>query len=179
MKIIDKIVVCVCLIISNSCNENHECKTYYPNKTVKEIYFENSSHQYNGLYKSFYLNGKIKLMGVSLKNTTIGTWYSYYSNGRINTQILYDNHGHVLSANGWNKKGVLTLKDGTGVGEMYYDNEQIMTKSNYKNNKLHGKTETWHENGKRNTITCYQNGEACGTWYIWDQNGTLIRTENH
>ena len=84
------------MIITTSCNENKLCISYYPNKSIKEIYFENGKHEYNGLYKSFYMNGKIRNIGVSRNNTTIGIWHSYYSNGRINSRITYDDDGKVI-----------------------------------------------------------------------------------
>ena len=45
-----------------------------------------------------------------------------------------------------------------GVIETHYDNGQLMSRANYKDNKRGGLVETWHENGQQWTRANYKDG---------------------
>lgn len=45
-----------------------------------------------------------------------------------------------------------------GIYETYYDNGQIKTRKNYKDNKLDGLSEEWYDNGQMRESKNFKNG---------------------
>jgi antitoxin component YwqK of YwqJK toxin-antitoxin module len=63
------------------------------------------------------------------------------------------------------------LRDGVWIE--YYDEGNILRKSNYKNGLKDGEEVTYHKNGKINSIATYYTGFLHGKWTKWHQNGDL------
>lgn len=69
---------------------------------------------------------------------------------------------------------VWTVKNGQYDGEsMIFENGKIISKDNYKNGELNGKSVSYHSNGKLSKKCNYKNGELDGEWLEYYENGNL------
>ena len=127
-----------------------------------------------GACKEFYDNGQVKNVVEWKKGKWDGDAVFYYDNGKVQSKGEY-------------KKGVLTSKEAFRNGEKnVYDNSltatfyspagKITEISNYKFDKLHGETKTFHEDGKSvKQMGQYENGVATGKWKVLYPSGKVQR----
>lgn len=66
------------------------------------------------------------------------------------------------------------MKKKNDVIETYYDNGQLESRSNYKDDKLNGLYETWYKNGQLKARGIYKDDKLEGLWEIWYLNGQLM-----
>lgn len=177
MKLNHKLILIVLLVFTLCSCETEVHKDYYSNGTLKEEYSKRNG-KFVGKYKALYEDGKPQAIGEFNKGQFDGVWQYYYPNGQIQSIQKYKD-GKVVSLNYWDLNGVQIIKDGTGVAKHYYPNGKIESIMSYKNNVLHGKCETWLENGIKTTELFYDNGKPIGTWKYWNESGKLIKTENY
>jgi hypothetical protein len=52
-----------------------------------------------------------------------------------------------------------------GLSEIWYENGQIFSRSEWKNDKCHGAYEEWHGNGALKRKGTYEDGQRIGAWY--------------
>jgi antitoxin component YwqK of YwqJK toxin-antitoxin module len=60
-----------------------------------------------------------------------------------------------------------------GYWEIYYENDQLMSKGNYVNDKEHGYWEWYHDNGQLDSKGNYLNGKLHGYWEAYYSDGDL------
>ena len=60
-----------------------------------------------------------------------------------------------------------------GVVEKYYDNGQLESRKNYKNDKLNGLWEDWYANGQLKSRKLFKDGKFNGLCEAWDRDGKL------
>ncbi len=66
-----------------------------------------------------------------------------------------------------------------GLYESFHENNKLAIRSNYKNGKLDGLYEEWWDNGQLATKSNYKNGELNGLWERWWDNGILWENKNY
>ena len=54
--------------------------------------------------------------------------------------------------------------------EIYHDNEEVYQKGFLKNNKLHGKLESYDYSGNLVVLGEFKNGKKKGKWLFWNDN---------
>ena len=64
-----------------------------------------------------------------------------------------------------------------GLYEAWSKNGQLKSRTNYKNGKLDGLRESWYENGKPRLNATYKNDELDGLRETWYENGQLAARE--
>lgn len=65
------------------------------------------------------------------------------------------------------------MKKKNDVVESYYDNGQLKSRTNYKNDELEGLYERWYDNGQPESRINYENGKLDGLYEAWYENGQL------
>jgi antitoxin component YwqK of YwqJK toxin-antitoxin module len=165
-------------ILLYSCQSiNQKEEKYFKDGTLKEI--NNKRYgKLHGPYKAYFPNGQLRANGFFKNGKIDGEWKYWYLDGTI-LSIQEFNHGKLTNLNAWDKNSKQTLKDGTGVAILLYPTGDVMSMSEYKDCQLNGKTETWFENGKKESEIHYINGKPNGTWYFWNIDGTLKKKEEY
>lgn len=87
------------------------------------------------------------------KDVLHGQHTTYFSNGKIATQIMYE--------------------QGQKIGEYteYYRNGQPEQKGKYVNGQLDGEIKFWYNTGQLKRTGTYDNGNKIGKWVSYDLNG--------
>ena len=60
----------------------------------------------------------------------------------------------------------------------YFENGQLKSEKNYKDNKLDGQTTEWYRNGQNKYITNFKDGKRVGKWTWWHNNGQIGQEGN-
>jgi antitoxin component YwqK of YwqJK toxin-antitoxin module len=132
-------------------------KTYYDanEDQLKEIFEVEDTTNFvlNGIYKSFYLNGKPKTVGFYDQNTPDSLWTYYFENGNIKMR-------------GTLKKGI-----NTGKWVYYFENGQKSMSGKLVKNKKEGAWQYFYENGNLKIEGQYKNGQKTGEWQYFYENG--------
>lgn len=111
----------VTIFIINTTSAQEQVKNYFniAKATIKEsgqidknkypigewnYYLENGAIDYTidweiNFLTKYYITGEIKETGTFIPNTGVhvGEWITYYKNGEINTKIMYDEKGDLIS----------------------------------------------------------------------------------
>ena len=66
-----------------------------------------------------------------------------------------------------------------GVVETYYDNGQLLTRANYKDDKYEGSYESWYENGQQWERETYKDGKLDGLREMWYPTGQQLSRANY
>ncbi len=170
------ILLYIIVFFLTSCNTD-EHQEYYSNGKLKEEYHLLNG-KFDGKTKAYYENGKIQAKGQYKNGQMTGIWYYFYDNGFIQSIQEFKN-GILVSLDFWDIKGNQLVKNGTGVVSYYNPDGQIGSVMSYKNNVFHGKCETWYLNGVKATELYYEYGKPIGIWKYWDENGSLVKTEDY
>lgn len=140
-----------------------------------------------GTCKQFYDNGQLKYVVEWKKGKQDGDATFYYDNGKVESKGEFKKDYKVKEWSYYDKNGVLTSKEVFRNGEKnIYDNSltatfytpsgKVTEISNYKFDKLHGETKTFHEDGKAvKQWGQYENGIATGKWKVFYPSGKLQR----
>ena len=96
-----------------------------------------------------------------------GLYYKKFTDTPFTGEISGTQHGKFIK--------------GKKVGRwiLYYENGQLESKFNIKNEKLEGLWESYHTNGKLNEKGNYKDGEREGIWEHYYPNGKLARIGNY
>ena len=122
------------------------CEYYYENGRLKErINYKDG--EWHGLREEYYKNGRIDWKQNFKDGIPHGLWESYHENGNLSSK-RYINVG--------------TTKDYTANCKDYYENGQLMQKSNWKDGKRHGHWEYYYRDGQLNWKKKYKKGKKYG-----------------
>jgi antitoxin component YwqK of YwqJK toxin-antitoxin module len=155
----------------------------------------------NGRYKIFADNGTIILEGDVTNGNRTGIWNSYYSNGKLSEEGIYENTQYKVR-NNWDTAGIQKVVNGNGnyisyyadgkamyeIGEIknglregvwklfYQTPDTLFLEQTYKNGKLNGPQKSYYESGTLYTSSEMIDGikEGVCTWY--HPNGTISST---
>lgn len=138
-----------------SCKE--EIKTKYDNGTVKEKYFviknKDGKQIKNGIFCSFYENGKPFFKGIYKNDLLSGLSENWYENGTKKFEGTYQN-------------GQLN-----GIVKNWYENGSLESESDFKQDKLNGKQINYYQNGKKQIECFYLDSLLDSTYISWLENG--------
>ncbi|NOQ72311.1 MAG: hypothetical protein GQ574_09945 [Crocinitomix sp.] len=123
------------------------------------------------LYKEFYDNGKIKLIGGIDRGIKNGTFREYNQEGEIINGYIYEKDTIIA-------EGIITGK-GTYEGEWthYYKSGKEKAKGTYVNSKKEGKWTFYYANGKKEQEGNFQENKLKGSWTWYYHNGQVKRKE--
>lgn len=68
-------------------------------------------------------------------------------------------------------------RDGTWVS--YFETGIKNSENEYRLGEKHGKSAVWYESGELYYIGYYENNEKKGIWKFYDENGTLVTTQEY
>lgn len=157
------------------------CTEYHENGCLKSSvsYNQGSKH---GQQLIYYPNSKIfKILNYKF-GYPHGKWYSYYDNDIISIKsfdhFLYGKHINKSFTYYDNKiiKSITTYNycgQRNGVCKRFFNNQQIMSSKYYKNDKLHGQTVDFYQNGNKKRILYHLDGKLNGTVFKYSQDNEL------
>ncbi len=123
------------------------------------------------LYKEYYPNGKLQLVGGNDNGLKNGIFREYDQNGEIINGYIYEKDT-VLA------EGIIS-GDGVYQGDWsyFYKTGEIKSKGAYSNGKKEGKWTYYFKNGKKEQEGSYKENKLKGDWIWFYQNGQVRRTE--
>jgi hypothetical protein len=139
-----------------------------------------SSLETDKLYKEYYGTTEIvKLEGQIYKNKPNGIWKSYYENGRIKSSVnykdgliegeaffYYDGDTKTMKA-----EAIFVQDNLEGIYTEYYDNGTQKANMNYEKGLAEGKAEFYYPNGKMKIEANFKEGTKDGRWVYYDEKG--------
>lgn len=157
----------------------------------------------NGLFKSFSNTGQVLIQGNIKDGVKVGKWISYFDNGHISEEGIYENEIYKV-INSWGPKGEQTVKDGHGLYKAYYPNNEsvfetgeienglregtwktyyesssaLFVESNYSKGKLNGVQNSYFESGQLYTSGEMKDGLREGEWVWYYESGNISSTAN-
>jgi uncharacterized protein len=170
-------------------NKEGEWKTWFRNGLVKsKAHFKNglqdgrAEEWYDYLVDSQHV---VRLAGEYKAGIQTGKWESYYRNGQIETEQMYENGKLNGPMKYYYETGELKLssnfKDSIQVDTQfeYYANGNKKNEVEFQNNQRHGDFIAYHPNGKLSIKGFYQGGVPVGNWEWYDDTGTnLLKTSS-
>ena len=111
----------------------------------KESSFLSIRGKVEGLFKSYYANGQLKVKENYFNRKPHGIFEWYHENGQLHSKQKYEN-GQIID----------------GLHEWFFDNGKLQYRETYKNGKLHGLNESFYRNGQLQNRTNYKKGKAHG-----------------
>jgi antitoxin component YwqK of YwqJK toxin-antitoxin module len=145
---------------------------YYPNKQISsEGNMVNGKP--DGLWKSYYVDGTLKSIGLRKNALLDSVWVFYNKDGNIFQKINYQfgkKNGYLYTFKYFKNKndslvGYLASQElylnnqKNGISEYYYKNSVIKEAVNYSKGKKHGITRIYSEQGVLNVIVEYRYGK--------------------
>lgn len=179
---------------------------YYPNKQVSS---EGNmvDGKPDGLWKSFYVDGTRKSIGVLHEGTLDSVWIFYNEKGKIKEKINYLNgkkngyyytFGYFKNTDsvevGYLKSQELYLNNlKNGLSDYFYRNGNVRLSVNYVQGEKHGIAREYNEQGRLISIIDYRHGKAIdvesinrykdsvkvGVWKEFYPNGKIKREMNY
>ncbi|MDR6239168.1 toxin-antitoxin system YwqK family antitoxin [Aureibacter tunicatorum] len=127
---------------------------YFSNQSIKETFYVNSDGKLEGLYVSYFPNGKVKEKGFYSNNLPDSLWQYFSSNGKIT------------------KKGYFVGNQMTGHWQFYYENGELKSEGGYENGiKSHVWT-YYYESGTPKSSGEYVEDLKVGRWVFYYESGT-------
>lgn len=118
--------------------------------------------------------------GSYVDNKKEGVWKTYYNNGKLKSEITYKNNIANGFARFYYKNGNVS-EEGNWVNnkwdgkyKYYYENGQISYDWNFVNGKREGVQKYYHENGQINYEGEWAGGMESGMLKEWNENGQLV-----
>ncbi|MEE9408647.1 MAG: hypothetical protein V3V28_11305 [Polaribacter sp.] len=139
----------------------------------------------NGVFKSFYKNGKIASEGETVNGKKgTGIWKYYYDNGKNKSEekkskkTLANDQKVDLVMSFWDKKGNQTVENGNGFAQ-FIDEEGTFVKGSFKDgfkNELwigyDGKVKKYEENYKKGSLSKGTSWNAAGESFTYKEVNT-------
>lgn len=124
---------------------------------LKEEYFLNDKNKktIEGLYTSYFINGKVKMTGFFVNSQHHGLWTFYYENGNKKSEGYYVNN---IPQGNW---------------KYFYENQNLQMQGKLENGK---KDSTWNfyfENQIIKSIGEYVKGDLTGDWKYFYEDGKI------
>ncbi|MDA7803462.1 hypothetical protein N8987_02650 [Crocinitomix sp.] len=123
------------------------------------------------LYKGYYPNGKIKLVGGLDNGQKNGIYREYDEEGNIINGYIYQKDTLIA-------EGIIS---GYGIYEgewtYYFKSGAVKAKGAYENSKKEGKWKYYYSNGKLEQEGTFKDNKQSGNWSWYYSNGQLKRKE--
>ncbi|TAF73551.1 MAG: toxin-antitoxin system YwqK family antitoxin [Bacteroidetes bacterium] len=156
-------------------------KVYYDseNKQIKEQYHTliSDTTVLDGLYKTYYQDGKVKTVGFYTKGLATDYWEYFYQNGNLKMEGLINNffnQGHWIFYYESGKKsmeGNMEKGKKNGFWRFYTEDATLKSEGNILNDKNDGNWKYYHEDGTIKASARYTKGEGIYSEYYPD--GTI------
>lgn len=158
---------------------NGQLKTYFEDGKIAGIStWINGSR--DGKSKYFYNHGIVYQEETYRNGKLEGEQKTYFDNGQLKTTIIYKNDfvWRVLVTDDslGNKLDELTIDNGKGVLNAYYNNGQIQSQTDFVNGVPNGKSKFFFESGKEQGYITFVNGKKNGEVLFFHENGQIART---
>ena len=156
-----------------------------------------------GEYRSYRADGTLLLQGKVEKGEKAGIWDTYFTNGQLQEQGLFEN-GIYKIINTWTAEGDAQVVNGEGeyitflenttlvfekgqiknglkegYWEMYNENPVLQQESNYLQGKLNGKSITYFPGGSICVEGSFQNDKKHGEWIWYYESGIIQSAVNY
>jgi len=135
----------------------------------------------------YYENGVLVGKGVLINNKTlVGPWSFYYPAGNTKCVGNYNSSGEKEGE--WTfyfypetLKAIEIFKNGKleGVQKNYFDNGNISSVSEYKNDLMDGLVTTYYYSGIKKSISNYKLGKKDGAQKVFHSNGNISESNNY
>jgi len=145
---------------------------YWHDNGLVKSKFNYNNDLLDGKATEWYKSGQIKSEKNYKNGSLVGARTIWHESGQIKEKYI---DGGIK--NSWFARNIIVLEEGTWF-EFYYNN-QIKSKTNYKNGLLDGKSTEWYANGQLKSEKNYKNGLLEGSFSIWDRNGLLEVMSNY
>lgn len=162
----------------------------YKNETVSGMLcFEDENYDlYNiplkygiphGEFKIYFLNGKVNTEVTYENGLKVGPYKTYYKNGKKSSISNYENgklNGQTIIyySNGKVEQEVNYENDkAQGIVRDYYENGKIKAETNYINDKINGTSTGFYEEGNFKYIKNYKNDKLNGSTIYYFKNGQI------
>lgn len=139
----------------------------------------------HGLWKKYYPNSKqVRYEGTFHHGKEIGEFKFYCEDckDKPNAILTYNENDNIAHAKYLTPKGELLSEgemDGqVRIGEWIYYHKginQVMTRENYSDGKLNGRSTTYYPNGQKTEETDYKNGVKEGENNYYSPDGVLLK----
>lgn len=164
--------------------------------------------RYQGVWESYYLNGKLKSKGEYKDGKKVGKWKFYFTNGKLEQEGFFNSNGEYTGEWKWyyedgsllrredyrrgmedgymeeyDRSGNIISKgeylDGKREGEWVYELNDHKETGKYRYDQKDGFWEFRHANGKIAFEGNFLEGIPHGTHKYYNQEGVLIKEENY
>ena len=139
---------------------------------MKGLYLDSACKIKNGTFYFFHANGKLQSKGKYKDDKKEGLWLSYHDNGFMSDSTVYSNDEAIGISLQWYNNGFPSdstefNKYGTGVKISWFDDGSISSAGRLSYlQKLHGKWQYFHRNGKLSAVEVYDNGRLIDRKYF-------------
>lgn len=153
-------------------------KVYYDieNSQIKEQYHTlySDSTVLDGLYKTYYQDGKVKTVGFYTKGQATDYWEYFYQNGNLKMEGLINNffnQGHWIF---YHETGIKSMEGSMDKGKkngfwrFYTEEGKIKSEGNILNDKNSGFWKYYQDDGELKATARYSNGTGIYTEYYPD-----------
>lgn len=131
----------------------------------------------DGLYKTYYQDGKVKTVGFYTKGQATDYWEYFYENGNLKMEGIINNffnHGHWIFYYESGKKsmeGNMDKGKKNGFWRFYNEDATLKCEGNISNDKNDGNWKYYHEDGTIKASARYSKG--IGIYAEYYPNGTI------
>ena len=142
--------------------------------------------------RKFENSAGIQFQGQYVHGTPIGTFYSYFENGKIQAELIYSQNGTVRHAKIYHANGKLKAK-GKYVNEqkdstwlLYDDRGRLAVEEEWRDGQYHGKNVTYYTDeitnnfgqkayiqGRMSRFYQFRNGQLHGKFWEYFPNGNV------
>jgi len=125
------------------------------------------------LYKEYFPNGKVKLIGGYGNGMKFGIFREYNIEGDLVNGFIYKQDTIIA-------EGMIKF-DGSYDGEWinYYKTGEILSAGHYENGQQQGKWIYYYKNGKKEQVGNFRNNRLYGNWTWFYYQGQVRRTETY
>ena len=149
--------------LNNNKEENRDHLNIISNIDLLETKGNYIDEKKDGIWETFYANGKLKSKGVYIMDNKDGLWVEYDEDGKLEKEVVYKMGKKEGLMKVFQKNNLIKAKvnykngreDGDGI--YYDDNGQIEMKINYKEGKIDGSLEHY-KNGQLVKIEFWKDG---------------------
>jgi len=145
---------------------------------MKGLYEDSANNIANGYFYFYYGNGIAEQTGRNVHNKKEGLWMSYYPDGAIADSTVYEDGIQVGTSIGWHFNGyqgdsITYGKDGAAVELDWCSNGNPSEAGRWKNGKMNGPWQFFHNNGKLAATEIYDDTGKLVSATYFNKEGTL------
>ena len=158
-------------------------EAYYESTDKKIIknYWEEDGNQIikdgNGYYSEYFEDNKVVFLSGEIKNgKRTGIWKTYFSDGKLKEECLYEDNIYKI-VNTWNNKGEQTIVESNGKYISYWEDETVYITGDVKYGLKEGVWHTYNSFGELSNETSYLNGKQHGKTAYYNSGQLILEGE--